>query len=298
MNVVSIGAVVWDVIGDKAYIGGAPFNVAVHLHRLGENVSILTRLGRDAWGEKTLEVLRKERISDRFVQWDDGLPTGTANVTFSSTGEPIYDLPLSSYDNLQVNLEMCEKIWAFHPDCLYFGTIEQRYEITREAMKLLLNHTQARYVFFDVNIRMNFEDESTLKRGLEKSNILKVNEDEYRLLSQMLFHSDLDMQCFSSEISQTFGLEIVIITLGAEGCAVFCDGKFHHVSCEPVACKDSIGAGDGFTAGFLHALAKGCSPVQAAICGNFLGGYVAEHHGAQPDYTLEFLMKMESLTQK
>ena len=52
MRILSIGEILWDVIGGKEYLGGAPFNFSVHAVRLGHNVKFLSAVGRDARGDR------------------------------------------------------------------------------------------------------------------------------------------------------------------------------------------------------------------------------------------------------
>src|SRR6266702_1914632 len=50
MNVVSIGEVLWDIVGQQEYLGGASFNFSAHLHKLGHTVSFISAVGADDRG--------------------------------------------------------------------------------------------------------------------------------------------------------------------------------------------------------------------------------------------------------
>ena len=54
MRIVSIGEVLWDVIGGSEYLGGAPLNFAAHAHKLGHEVYLLSAVGEDERGKRAL----------------------------------------------------------------------------------------------------------------------------------------------------------------------------------------------------------------------------------------------------
>ena len=47
MNVISIGEVLWDIVGQEEHLGGAAFNFSAHLSRLGHTVSFISAVGAD-----------------------------------------------------------------------------------------------------------------------------------------------------------------------------------------------------------------------------------------------------------
>ena len=59
MNVLSFGEVLWDVYEDKRVIGGAALNFAAHLAKHGENVSMLSSVGRDEEGSEAIKLMKK-----------------------------------------------------------------------------------------------------------------------------------------------------------------------------------------------------------------------------------------------
>ena len=68
--VLSFGEVLMDCFPHKNVIGGAPFNVVVHLKRLGEPAAILSKIGKDKLGGEIGALLENEEISD-FLQKDN-----------------------------------------------------------------------------------------------------------------------------------------------------------------------------------------------------------------------------------
>ena len=55
-KIVCFGETLWDIFPDKKVIGGAPLNVALRLHSLGDQVSIISSVGNDVDGENLLHI--------------------------------------------------------------------------------------------------------------------------------------------------------------------------------------------------------------------------------------------------
>ena len=68
MRIVSVGEILWDVIGNNEYLGGAPLNFAAHAQKLGHEVFPLSAVGADARGHKAIELLKERGMSTEFVQ--------------------------------------------------------------------------------------------------------------------------------------------------------------------------------------------------------------------------------------
>ena len=84
--ILSIGEVVWDVFPDKQVLGGAPINVAYHLRCLGVGVGVITRIGEDELGDRTIGSMAALGLPLDGVQRGEE-PTGRVNVTFDENNE-------------------------------------------------------------------------------------------------------------------------------------------------------------------------------------------------------------------
>ena len=80
MTIVSIGEILWDVIGEKEHLVGAPFNFAVHAARLGHEVLFGSGVGDDARGRRTIEQAAHLGIATSHIKTVPGFPTGVAKV--------------------------------------------------------------------------------------------------------------------------------------------------------------------------------------------------------------------------
>jgi fructokinase len=89
--------------------------------------------------------------------------------------------------------------------------------------------------------------------------------------------------------------KLVAATLGAEGSMITTrEGTFRHPGF-PVKLVDTVGAGDAFTAGLLHAYLRGASPLVMAMIGNLCGSYVAGQQGATPPLSPELIASIRAL---
>src|SRR6516162_7059843 len=68
VRIVSVGEILWDVIGETEYLGGAPLNFAAHAQKLGHEVYPLSAVGNDVRGHKALELLRGLGMSTEHIQ--------------------------------------------------------------------------------------------------------------------------------------------------------------------------------------------------------------------------------------
>jgi fructokinase len=118
--------------------------------------------------------------------------------------------------------------------------------------------------------------------------VLKLNDAE----AELLFHRVCGEKPFSLEEfcrywSSTYGVQMICITLGSAGCAVFIDGTRLSFPGYKVKVVDTVGAGDAFAAAFLHGLDLGWPVERIAPFANSLGALVASRAGATPAWTLD-----------
>ncbi|HOB19292.1 MAG TPA: carbohydrate kinase [Candidatus Atribacteria bacterium] len=292
-KLLAYGEVLWDIIDDREYIGGAPFNVAAHAVRLGCTGAVVTRVGADERGIRAIETIESFGVDTSFVQTDIEHPTGTACVALDAEGVPAFTLPLNvAYDFIKLYDDDLEKIERAGFDALCFGTLVQRSRSSADSLYRLLKSVRFKLIFYDVNIRLGFLPKEIIRESLQHSTIVKLNGDEARLLSDLLFGKAYDEEAFMQRIADEFWIDVVIITKGGDGCVVFDGKRAERCPQSPVAVADTVGAGDAFSAAFLTAYAKGADPFESARLGNILGGYVASKSGAVPEYTDELKEKL------
>jgi fructokinase len=128
MRLLCFGEIVWDEIQGERHIGGAPFNVAAHAQILGiDEVLLLSTVGNDPLGKTTLDAVRASGVNDTFVRAAD-TDTCVVKATLDERGNATFHIPdPTSFDRIEATDDDVERIRALNFDCLYFGTIAQRY---------------------------------------------------------------------------------------------------------------------------------------------------------------------------
>ena len=241
--------------GYVPHAGGAVFNTAIALGRLGLKPGMLSGLSTDLFGQQLQAALTESRVDTDTVILSDRpttmafvrLTNGHATYTFydeNSAGRMITpaDLPVLS-----------DQVTA-----LYFGGISLAVEPGAETYAALLaREGNTRAVMLDPNIRPGFiRDEARyrdrLARMLALSDIVKVSDDDLHWIfpgSEALAEKAARLRLA--------GPSVIIVTRGGEGAtAFFGEGEEVSVAAQKVTVVDTVGAGDTFNAGVLASLSQ------------------------------------------
>ncbi|HQF41338.1 MAG TPA: carbohydrate kinase [Ignavibacteriaceae bacterium] len=246
MNITSIGEILFDIYPDHKKLGGAPLNFIYHIKKLTDNGNIISRVGKDVLGNKATNELKQANISLDYIQQDNQHSTGKANVTINEEGEPEFNIDSdSAFDYIEL-IDETENLISSETDCLYFGTLAQRSEVSRNTIQSLFNRG-VKY-FADLNLRENFYDEDILTSTLQAADFLKANYQEMHILNDFLLQSDYNTEKVAYELMEKFGINMIAVTRGKDGSSIFENGKrFDHSSVD-VKVIDTTGAGDAFSA--------------------------------------------------
>lgn len=280
-KVLAVGEVLFDVIDGIHRLGGAPFNVAAHMTRLGNKGYILSAIGKDELGDQILQEADHIGVNTSLIHRIDGKPTGTVQVNFID-GEPDYEIVSEvAWDYLEADLgQMDQEKWSV----IAFGSLAQRSVHNLDFFQNMFKKLHADWIYFDCNLRQNFYSRSIIADSLNYANIGKFNEHEIKVVSQLLFDQLLDPEDFAERLNKEYGVTLVVYTWGKAGSKAWYQGELYSVPSEKVKTKDTVGAGDAFSAGFLHSWIRNKDVEEALKKGNRLGGYVASHSGAIPEY--------------
>ncbi len=264
LKILSFGEILFDCFGDDAHLGGAPLNLAVHLQRLGAEVTLVSAIGRDPLGDRALEIITREKLSaDGIARVSQ--PTGTVSVTLDKDGVANYIFSTdSAYDHIPVPQNLPGEF-----DLFCFGTLAQRAPESRNTLKTLLAQTRAR-VFYDVNLRQNFFSPEILSESLRAADLVKLNEDELPAIAEIFA-----LPPTPEAIAEHFHIDTVILTLGPQGCQILHQGETTVSPAFPTQVVSTVGAGDSFSAAFLHSLLTGLPTPTAARNGNRLASQIA-----------------------
>ena len=282
MRIIAFGEILWDIFGDQKTIGGAPFNFAAHIARLGAETYMISAVGNDGLGSQALDAAKELGIKTDHIAVDRAHRTGVCNVTLKN-GKPEYDLVRDvAYDHIPA----CIPRGNF--DALYMGTLALRSADSRRAFESALKYVSRREVFFDVNFRGSFYTRELVESLLRHTTVLKVSDEE------LPFFGVQPLPELCLRLAEKYrSLKYICVTLGAEGAAVYnCAHSTLLYSGKPQSKPVStVGAGDSFSACFLYNLLAG-EPVTVCLDRAVkLSDFVVTQLGAVPDYDPETLFR-------
>ena len=249
--------------------GGCAGNIAYALKLLGGEPLTMAAIGQD--GGEYIERMKRQNISTSYVAQIDDLHTAQCMI-------------ITDRDNNQIN--------GFHPGAM---SMAHQNKITAEigaavgiispdGRDAMLQHAEqfvaAGIPFvFDPGQALPMFNGEELTRFIELASWVTVNDYEGKMLSE---RTGLSFEQISQQVR---GL---VVTLGAEGCEVWEQGKKTLVApVKPDAVLDPTGCGDAWRGAFLFGLERGWDLVRCAELGNRMGALKIAHRGPQ-NYQLNF----------
>jgi fructokinase len=288
MRLISIGEILWDVIGGQEHLGGAPLNLSVHASRLGHDVSLVSAVGADSRGDRALEAMSGLGLSIGCVQRSDEWPTGIVTVTVADDGQPEFEIHRpAAYDSIKLDKPTLDRLAAWNPDWVCFGTLLSMDPRGRSVLFETMDALPRARFFYDVNLRPKSFTPELVLALLGRATVVKLNQDEVHSLNVMFQRGDRTLEEFCRDNAAHFRWEAVCVTRGELGCAVLVGDRYVEVPGYRVQVADTVGAGDAFSAAFLHGLSAGWPAAQIGDFANRLGALVASRPGGAAPWSLE-----------
>ncbi|MEM3011682.1 MAG: PfkB family carbohydrate kinase [Candidatus Bathyarchaeia archaeon] len=256
----------------KPVLGGSPTYVSIAARKMGANVSVISKVGVDFPNEYVRQLtsqgvdlsglqIVKDAFTTRFVLM---------------------------YKNESRKLRLEEKAPTIHAKDI--GSINAKAvhvapvadEITEKAVKKLRTKTKILSLDPQGFTRICDGEGNVLPKKwaskpiLENVDIFKASLKEVRLVSGIgNLESAMKKIC-------SYGIKIVIVTLGLKGAKLLLEDRFYNVpACKPRVVKDLTGAGDTFMGAFLAEYVKGKDPVWCAYVGSAAASFVVEDFGPE-----------------
>ena len=276
--IVGIGEILWDMLPSGKALGGAPANFAYHAQRLGEEGWAVSAIGDDTLGTEIMDIVNEKKLHNIIAVTDK--PTGTVQVELDDKGVPSYNIMEDvAWDNIPFTPDM--EVLAARADAVCFGSLVQRMGSRDSVLKFLRATRPETLRVFDINLRQHYYSPELVDESLRLSDILKINDEEIRIVADMFGIEGNDTVVCRTLIDR-FGIKLVILTKGADGSEVITATR----SVPQKACKvkvvDTVGAGDSFTAAFVVAYLRGDSLADAQRLANETAAYVCSCKGAMP----------------
>ncbi|MBD7911310.1 sugar kinase [Clostridium cibarium] len=237
-------------------LGGAELNVAIGCARLGLRSGWISRLGNDDFGKYILKAVRAEGIDMSEVKLVDDYPTSVyfREVLADGSSRSFYyreKSPTSTLKTEELNEEYFKNAKILHITGVFPSINKNNQNVILESVRLAKKYNLT--VSFDPNIRLKMwtkeEAKSFIEKLLPDVDILLIGDEEVELLLGGININD------AIKTFHNYGIEKVIVKKGSKG-AVGSDGEriYEVDAIKPRALVDTVGAGDGFAAGFLTAV--------------------------------------------
>ncbi|MES2570780.1 MAG: carbohydrate kinase [Verrucomicrobiota bacterium] len=284
-QILSLGEVLWDHLPEGPRFGGAAANFACHAALLGANVSLVSAVGDDPQGSEAIEILQACGVDTRLVQRIAEAPTGAVGVELDRAGKPTFTIHAgSAWDRIGWTLEL-ERAVA-NADAVYFGTLSQRSGMSRATILAALEVAKKRGIrrVLDVNLRKPFYDAGVIRESVALASVLKLSDDE---LEEIAFACGITPEAHPEAtlraLFKRHSFDLVAMTRGAEGALLLSATETVDQPGIPAIVRDTVGAGDSFTAALLLGLLQGESLKTVARVACETAAAVCTQHGAVPE---------------
>ncbi len=277
-QIVCFGEILWDVFPDKKVIGGAPLNVALRLHSLGNSTAMISKIGNDAEGKKALEHLMNVGLIISGVQTDALLKTGEVLVTLDKKGSATYVItePVA-WDAIENTPEVTDLVKK--ADIFIFGSLISRRPKSRDTLMQLLKVSN--FSVFDVNLRPPFYSLDLIVNLMRHADFVKMNDEELIEICRQLKCPFSELEASAKWLLSRENLKGLCITKGADGAFLIYGGQIYSHRGYKVKVMDTVGAGDSFLATLVSELLVRKSDPDRSLdlaCG--IGALVASKAGA------------------
>lgn len=232
--------------------GGAPANTAADLAKLGVPVRFMGKVGDDPFGHFLKDILDENGVDTNSLILSKTDKTTLAFVSLTDSGQRDFTFYKGAHEAINPSeVDLPKDTLLFH-----FGSLTQTNENANNATQKLIDQARAMgaIISYDPNIRESLWGDINRAKEIildtaKKVDILKINEDEARILS-----GENDIPKAGNALF-TDNLEAIFITLGKDGC--YYKTK-QYEGFVPVPIKvttvDTTGAGDAFNAGYILAI--------------------------------------------
>ena len=253
--------------------GGKGANQAVAAARLGAQVAMAGRLGRDAFGDQLRSNLATGGVDTSFVLQDAGIATGVALIVVDDAGQnSIVVAPGANMRLSPADIDAAAQAIA-GADALLLQ-LESPLDAVIRAAEVAHDH--------GVTVILNPAPARPLPPHLlALVDVLIPNESEAALLTGLPVDSQSEAEEAAAALLH-LGTGAAVLTLGARGALLAREGHCQIATAFPVQPLDTTAAGDAFVAGFAVALAEGATMGDAVRWGNAAGALATTQHGAQP----------------
>ncbi len=282
---IGLGEVLWDMLPSGKVLGGAPANFAYMTNVLGAKGIVASRVGTDTAGKEACSAMQDLGLDTSYVQQDELHPTGSANVSIDSAGQPNFTIKESvAWDFLQWTPALEEL--SGRADVICFGSLAQRSPVSAATVHQFLGNARKDALrVFDVNLRQSFYSKEILRKSFHSAHIVKINEHELFQIAMVFKLGFAEEETLARRLLSECGLKLVCLTRGERGSLLVSEHETAEHKGFHVKVADAVGAGDAFTACLVYHYQLGNSLEEINESANRFASWVATQTGATPPIT-------------
>jgi ribokinase len=251
--------------------GGKGANQAVAAAKLGAEVYFIAKLGKDIFGQKSLQNFKKAGVNTQYITQTNS-PSGVALITVDDTGGN--EIVVASGANQKLSLrDIKGAVSAIASSAVLVVQLEVPMKTVEFAAQLAHNYKLT--VILDPAPAQKLSPEL-----LKIVDCIKPNETEAQILTDIEVINEASARKAADHLLKS-GVKAVILTMGAKGFLFATTQKTQFVPAIEVTAVDTTAAGDAFTGGLAFGLAEGQNLFDAAMFANYVAALSVTKMGAQ-----------------
>ncbi|PRO67039.1 ribokinase [Alkalicoccus urumqiensis] len=254
--------------------GGKGGNQAVAAARLGSDVTMVTKIGKDVFGEEAVRNFQAEKIRSEYVAVTPDAATGAAIIAVDDQGENMIVVTLGACGTLSAD-EVQQADAAIASSDYVLVQLETSIEAVEEAVRLAGEHRKP--------VILNPAPYHPVPEAVwQKVAYATPNETEAEGMTGVTV-TDKETADHAARRIQQMGVENVIITLGKKGCYLLEQGQEGRlIPGIEVDAVDTTGAGDAFNGALAHYLGTEPSVEEACYKANVAAALSVTRAGTAP----------------
>ena len=268
------------VPGFTRKVGGAELNFAIGCARLGLHTRWASRLGGDEFARVIYNFARGEGVDMANVEFVKGYPSSLnfKEVREDGSGKTFYyryQSPILTMVPDDIKEEMFEDIDLVHLTGVFLAIDPKNLAITKRVLEIAKKNNIT--VAFDPNIRLKLwtleRAQAVYQEVFPFVDILLTGLDEIELIM-----GDSSSEALE-DLAKRYNIQQLVVKDGGNGAKVLNNQIWYEKEAFSVKPIDTVGAGDGFDAGYVYSVLNGFSPEKALEFANAVGALVTTVSG-------------------
>ncbi|WP_100012691.1 sugar kinase [Lentibacillus sediminis] len=261
-------------------VGGAEFNFAIACSRLSLNSTWISRLGKDEFGRQIYNFARGEGINTNHVELMESYATSVnfKEINEDGSGRTFYyrhESPILTLTAEDIQEELLDDVSLVHLTGVYMAINENNRKVAQKVVEFAAQ--KGIPVSFDPNIRLKLwsieEARKVYYEIFPYVDILLTGLDEIEQITGSSREAELEQFAEKHNISE------MVIKDGGNGSRLYSGNKWIYQDAFKVNVVDTVGAGDGFDAGYIYSALNYKSDTEKLMFANAVGALVTTVSG-------------------